>query len=69
LKLNVHKCWCDVFDKAGNWCGCITLAREWIAPRQGKAFNFIAVSDAKSLTVEECLFWNYYVPKEREESE
>ncbi|KAH7029839.1 heterokaryon incompatibility protein-domain-containing protein [Microdochium trichocladiopsis] len=30
---------------------------------------FIALSDAKSLTEDECPVWNYYIAKEREESE
>ena len=29
----------------------------------------MAVSDAKSLTRDECPIWNYYIPKEQEESE
>jgi hypothetical protein len=32
-------------------------------------FDFIAVSEAKSFTIEECPVWTYYIPKERDESE
>ncbi|KLU92667.1 hypothetical protein MAPG_11611 [Magnaporthiopsis poae ATCC 64411] len=45
------------------------LPHDWIAEREGQALYFIAISDAKALTMEECPVWNYYVPKEREESE
>jgi hypothetical protein len=31
--------------------------------------DFIAISEAKSFTDEECKTWTYYVPKEREDSE
>lgn len=60
---------CDVFDASGDWCGAIVLPHDWIAQREGQALYFIAISEAKGMTMEECPVWNYYVPKEREESE
>lgn len=60
---------CDIVDKAGDWCGSIVLPQDWIAERQGIPLLFIAISDARSLTSEECPVWNYYIPKEKDESE
>ena len=31
--------------------------------------DFIAISEARAFTEEECEVWTYYVPKEREQSE
>jgi hypothetical protein len=60
---------CEIFDRAGDWCGCIKLASSWIANRQDIPLHFIAISDAKLFTRDECQEWNYYIHKEREESE
>jgi hypothetical protein len=60
---------CEIFDTAGDWCGCIKLASSWIADRQDTPLLFIAISDAKSFTRDECPEWNYYIHKEQEESE
>ncbi|KAL8304642.1 hypothetical protein RB597_004255 [Gaeumannomyces tritici] len=60
---------CDILDDAGDWCGTITLPERWAKARNGVTRIFIAISDAKSLTEEECPVWNYYVPRERNESE
>ncbi|KAI1498881.1 hypothetical protein F5X99DRAFT_411584 [Biscogniauxia marginata] len=62
-------CHCNIIDKAGNWCGSIVLARDWIADKEGKSQLFITISDAKSFTADECPVWNYYIPKEKDESE
>lgn len=62
-------CQCDVVDQAGDWCGAITLPKNWIERYEGRPLQFIAISDAKSFTREECPVWNYYIPKERDESE
>lgn len=59
----------DIFDTAGDWCGCIKLASSWIANRQETLLHFIAISDAKAFTRDECPQWNYYIHVEREESE
>ncbi|GAB1316997.1 hypothetical protein MFIFM68171_07207 [Madurella fahalii] len=62
-------CKCSIFDRAGDWCGAITLARDWITGEEGQPLMFIALSDAKGFTEGECPVWNYYIPKEKEESE
>ena len=59
----------DVHDKSGDWCGSVCLPLDFIADHSGQVFKFIAISDAKSFTKDECPLWNYYVPKEREDSE
>jgi hypothetical protein len=61
--------YCEIFDMAGDWCGCIKLDGSWIANRQETPLHFIAISDAKSFTRNECPEWNYYIYTEREESE
>ncbi|KAK4237581.1 hypothetical protein C8A03DRAFT_34433 [Achaetomium macrosporum] len=59
---------CDILDKAGDWCGAIVLDNAWIRSRQRHIFRFVAVSDARSFTRDECPIWTYYIPKERDES-
>ena len=67
----------DIADEAGDWCGTIVLDSEWVSEweeRKGTSieeakFEFLAISDAKRFTTEECETWTYYIPKEREESE
>lgn len=66
---NTGLCQCDIVDKEGDWCGSIVLDDNWIRERQGHIFQFIAISDAKTFTKEECPVWTYYIPKERDESE
>ncbi|RYP66470.1 hypothetical protein DL770_008792 [Monosporascus sp. CRB-9-2] len=60
---------CDIADDAGDWCGSIAIADEWISTRENQRFHFIAVSEAKAFTTEECPIWTYYIPKEMEESQ
>jgi hypothetical protein len=62
-------CRCSIVDKRGDWCGSIVVQQSWAAVRQGSPLTFIAVSDANSFTKKECPAWNYYIPKERDESE
>lgn len=66
---NTGLCQCDIVDKDGDWCGSIVLDDEWIREREGHIFQFIAISDAKRFTQDECPVWTYYIPKERDESE
>ncbi|GKZ26586.1 hypothetical protein AbraIFM66951_002815 [Aspergillus brasiliensis] len=61
--------WCDIVDTEGDWCGSIVLEEESVAKRQGYLCTFIALSEAKRFTLDECPVWTYYIPKEREESE
>ena len=37
--------------------------------RVGDIFEFVAISNAKDFSMEECDSWTYCVPKEREQSE
>ncbi|KAJ4387722.1 hypothetical protein N0V93_008321 [Gnomoniopsis smithogilvyi] len=60
----------DIIDKAGDWCGSIMLPDDGNnAALQDASQSFIAISDAKAFTREECPIWNYYIPKERDESD
>lgn len=60
----------DIIDKAGDWCGSIMLPDdEQNTALQDTSQSFIAISDAKAFTKEECPIWNYYIPKERDESD
>lgn len=56
---------CDVADDYGDWCGSVTVPQTWIKQHQNKRLDFIAISEARSFTMDECPVWTYYVPKER----
>jgi hypothetical protein len=52
------------------------LDNNWVAKEEKKGHkidgsrrDFLAISDAKAFTKEECDVWTYYVLKERENSE
>jgi hypothetical protein len=45
----------DIADKMGDWRGSVVLNENWIGDRDGSLFQFIAISDAKKFTKEECL--------------
>lgn len=66
----------SIADNAGDWCGSILLDRSWVSSEakrglkvDGSKQSFLAISDAKNFTKEECDVWTYYVPKERDSSE
>lgn len=66
----------DIADKTGDWCGSIILDKNWVANEEkygrridSSVRDFLAISDARAFTKEECDVWTYYVPKERENSE
>jgi hypothetical protein len=59
---------CHIGDQAGDWCGSIVVNTDWILPRDGRMFNFIALSEAKAFTKEEHSVWTYYIPGERNDS-
>jgi Heterokaryon incompatibility protein (HET) len=66
----------DISDAVGDWCGSILLSSDWVSDQQkkgnkvdGSRRDFLAISDAKAFTKEECDVWTYYVPKERDNSE
>lgn len=62
-------CNCDIRDASGDWCGVIKLPRSYAEARLNKQLFFVALADAKGFTMEECPVWNYYITKEREDSE
>lgn len=59
----------DIVDIDRDWFGSIKLPNDWMGEQQGGMFTFIAISDAKAFTEDECPVWTYYIPKERDESE
>jgi hypothetical protein len=60
---------CHIGDSIGDWCGSIILDESWVASMKSARQEFIAISEAKKFTKEECEAWTYYIPKEREQSE
>ncbi|KAK8018901.1 Heterokaryon incompatibility protein [Apiospora marii] len=62
---------CDILDDNGDWCGSAVLDDFPIRSldEEEDEVPFIAISDAKAFTLRECPTWNYYIPKERHESE
>lgn len=59
----------DIADEMGDWCGSLVLDEAWIAKSHRSKLDFIAISEAKAFTKDECDVWTYYIPKEREQSE
>ncbi len=59
----------DIADEMGDWCGSLVLDEQWITKSQRSKHNFIAISEAKGFTKDECDVWTYYIPKERKQSE
>jgi hypothetical protein len=69
-------CLFDIADDVGDWCGSILLDKNWLEEKkkngdrvEGSKRDFLAISDARAFTKEECDVWNYYVPKEQDNSE
>lgn len=61
---------CDVADENGDWCGHIVLNGNWINDwRQERKWHFIAISDARSFSKDECRNWSHYIPKDLEDVE
>jgi len=60
----------NICDRKDDWCGTIKLDVSWhgIDP-PGQQHEFIAISYAKDFSHDEVASWNYYIPKEREQSE
>lgn len=59
----------DMADEIGDWCGSLVADEEWMTKSQRSKHDFIAISEAKAFTKDECDVWTYYIPKEREQSE
>ena len=62
-------CRYDIADEMSDWCGSLVLDEAWIAKSHRSKLDFIAISEAKAFTKDECDVWTYYIPKEREQSE
>lgn len=62
-------CRYDIADEIGDWCGSLVLDDRWIRNTEVSKHEFIAISEAKAFTQEECDIWTYYIPKERDQSE
>ena len=60
---------CHVADGMGDWCGTVVVNTRWLVEQRSSQQEFVAVSEARSFTLDECPEWTYYVPKEREQSE
>ncbi|KAK0713670.1 heterokaryon incompatibility protein-domain-containing protein [Lasiosphaeria miniovina] len=60
---------CHVADQSHDWCGTVVLDREWTAAHGGTLCRFIALSEAKSFTADECTHWAHYIAKDRDEIE
>jgi Heterokaryon incompatibility protein (HET) len=57
----------DILDANDDWVGTVVVDSTLASDEE--EFVFIALADAKGFTDEECGSWNYYIPKEREDSE
>jgi hypothetical protein len=60
---------CHVADRAVDWCGTVLVNEAWVKDNDGTLCSFIAVSEAKSFTDEECRNWTHYIAKDRDEVE
>jgi hypothetical protein len=59
-----------ILDYKDDFCGTIVLPDHLVLNGLGDtAYELIAISEAKDFTPEEFIGWNYYIPKERDESE
>lgn len=70
-KIGEGLCRCDIADGVGDWCGSIIVDNEWIKEKEKNGHTmceFVALSEAKAFTEDECPVWTYYIPKERHES-
>jgi Heterokaryon incompatibility protein (HET) len=65
----------DILDENGDWCGSIMIDSGWrkggrpSSSGSSSRQQFIALSEAKAFTAEECEVWTYYIAKERVQSE
>lgn len=61
---------CDIADVNADWCGHIVLNETYIKAKESNPMmNFIALSEAKSFTKEECRNWAHYIPTSFEDIE
>lgn len=70
----------SITDASNDWCGTIQLSENWVEEEEERQkneklnwdstqFEFLALSEAKKFTEEECGAWTYYLPLERKQSE
>jgi len=45
------------------------LDEQWVRSKTYANREFVAISEAKKFTQDECEAWTYYIPKERDQSE
>jgi hypothetical protein len=60
---------CDVLDNHRNWCGTVVVDESWAKDHNQKTCQFIALSDARKFTDDECTSWTYTIPKNLEDIE
>ena len=60
---------CHIADGNGDWCGSIVLDKRWVQSTKYARQEFIAISEAKNFSDDECNDWTYYIQKERGLSE
>ncbi|KAF2123916.1 HET-domain-containing protein [Dothidotthia symphoricarpi CBS 119687] len=60
--------WCSLSDAEGDWCGTVLLENEWTQAGDGP-YEFIAISEARDFSTEEHDSWNFYVPRDRVDSQ
>jgi hypothetical protein len=59
-----------ITDCKGDWCGTIILDKKLKGDLNPEAEHaFIAISEAKEFSKDECANWTYYIPTERDQSE
>ncbi|KAL1639643.1 hypothetical protein SLS58_007702 [Diplodia intermedia] len=69
----------SITDASDDWCGTILLSEAWVREQEEREaegfswdnaqYQFLALSDAKRFSDEECETWTYYLPVERKQSE
>lgn len=52
----------DVLDKHRLWCGTVVVDEPWANRHNDKLCEFIALSDARKFTQDECTSWTYPIP-------
>lgn len=57
----------SVLDKGRLWCGTVVVDESWANKRKDKLCEFIALSDARKFTHDECTSWKYPIPKDLED--
>lgn len=55
-----------IADDSGDWCESIVLDERWVKSETCANREFVAVSEAKKFTQDECEAWTYYIPKKRD---